>query len=150
MALTVRIDNKKDQIQLKVLDSNYKEKMNNSAELKVKFSNTIKTSSCIFPDKYNDTILINCIISDLKNINASKGFEYMSTSDKINILSNNLELNNFFQANKKLAGHNNITIEDNKSNIICILTFSWTNGAFIASIVIIIVSLIVLILSRNL
>ena len=150
MALTVRIDNKKDQIQLKVLDNNYKEKVNNSAELKVKFSNTIKTSSCIFPDKYNDTILINCTISDLKNINASKGFEYVSTSDKINILSNNLELNNFFQANKKIAGHNNITFEDNKSNIICFLSFSWTNGAFIASIVIIIVLLIILILSRNL
>ena len=74
----------------------------------------------------------------------------MSTSDKINILSNNLELNNFFQANKKLAGHNNITIEDNKSNIICILTFSWTNGSFIASIVIIILLLVILFLSRYL
>ena len=150
MALTVRIDSRKDMMQIKVLDNNYKEKTNNSAELKVKFSNSIKTSLCTFPNKYNDTILINCTISDLNNINSSKGFEYISTSDKINILSNNLELNNFFQANTKIIGHNNIIIEGNKENIICLLPFSWTNGSFIASIVIIILLLVILFLSRYL
>ena len=42
MSLAVRIDNKKDKIQLKVLDNNYKEKINNTAEIQVKFSNSIK------------------------------------------------------------------------------------------------------------
>ena len=41
------------------------------------------------------------ISNAVKNNLFTKGFEFYSTSDKINILSNNLELNNFLQANKK-------------------------------------------------
>ena len=74
----------------------------------------------------------------------------MSTSDKINILYNNLELNNFFEANSKIAGHNNIIIESNKDNIKCSSSITWKNGSFIASITIIIFLLIVLILSTYL
>ena len=132
------------------MDKNYEEKPNNNAELVVKFSDSIKTSSCIFPDTYNETILINCSISDLSNVNASKGFKYVSTSDKINILYNNLELNNFFEANSKIAGHNNIIIESNKDNIKSSSSITWKNGSFIASITIIIFLLIVLILSTYL
>ena len=150
IALAVRMDSRKDMIQMKILDNNYKERPNNTAELKVLFTDSVKTSSCIFPDNYNDTILINCTIYNLKNINASKGFKYVSTSDKINILSKNLELNNFFEANTKIPGHNNIIIEGNKDNIICFSSFSWKNGSFIASIIIIILLLIVLILSTYL
>ena len=150
IALAVRMESKKDMIQIKILDNNYKPKPNNTAEIKVLFTDSIKTSSCIFPDKYNDTILINCTISNLNNINASKGFEYVSTSDKINILSKNLELNNFFQANKKISGHNNIIVEGNKASIKCFLSFSWYNGSLIASIIIIVILLIVLFLSRYL
>ena len=141
--MSIRKNDKKDDIQIKVLDKNYNEKSNNTAELQVKFSNSIKISSCIFPDKYKDTFLINCTISNLDNIESSrKGFEYMNNSDKINILSKNLELNNFFQANKKIIVHNNITIESIKDNIECIVSFSLKNGAIIASFGIILILLI--------
>ena len=150
IGLVVRTDSKKDMIKIKIMDNNYKEKADNNAEVKVQFSEAIKTSTCIFPDTYNETILINCSITDLNNVNASKGFKYVSTSDKINILYNNLELNNFFEANSKIAGHNNIIIESNKDNIKCSSSITWKNGSFIASITIIIFLLIVLILSTYL
>ena len=59
LAFVVRTDNKKDEIQLKVLDNNYNEKFNNTADIQVKFSNSIKDEICIFPDKYSETFLIN-------------------------------------------------------------------------------------------
>ena len=74
----------------------------------------------------------------------------MNTSDKINILSKNLELNNFFQANSKISGHNTIIIESNKDNIICYSSFSWKNGSLIASLLINLSLLVVLIFSRYL
>ena len=74
----------------------------------------------------------------------------MSTSDKINILSKNLELNNFFQANTKINGHNNIIIESNKDKIYCIVAFSLKNGSLIASFGIILTLLILLIFSTYL
>ena len=126
------------------------EKFNNTADIQVKFSNSIKDAICIFPDKYSETFLINCTISNLDNIDASgKGFEYMNTSDKINILSKNLELNNFFQANTKIIGHNNILIENHNDKIFC-MSFSLKNGSFIASFLIILILLIVLFFSRYL
>ena len=140
-ALAVRIDSRKDMIEIKILDHNYKEKYNNTSQLQVKFSDSNKISSCIFPDKYNETIIINCTISDLNHINVSKGFEFVDTSDKINILYKNLELNNFFQANSKISGHN---------NIICYSSFSWTNGSLIASLLINISLLVVLMFPRYL
>ena len=149
LAFAARTENKKDNIEIKILDNNYKEKSNNTAEIQIKFSNSIKNSSCVFPDKYNDTILINCTISNLDNFNISKGgFEYVSTSDKINILSSNFELNNFFHANKKIVGLNNIIIEGNKDKIYCFLSFSLKNGSVIGSILIIIICHIVLVLSH--
>ena len=150
IVLIVRSDNKKDMIKIKILDNNYKKKLNNNAEKQVYFSDSIKTSSCIFPDIYNENILINCTISDLNNIDASKGFKYVSTSDKINILSNNLELNNFFEANSKITEHNNIIIESNKDIIECFSSASWKNGSIIASIIINIFLLVVLFFSRYL
>ena len=149
-ALAVRIDSRKDMIEIKILDHNYKEKSNNTSQLQVKFSDSNKISSCIFPDKYNETIIINCTISDLNHINVSKGFEFVDTSDKINILYKNLELNNFFQANSKISGHNTIIIEGNKDNIICYSSFSWKNCSLIASLLINIYLLVLLILSRYL
>ena len=150
LGLVVRTDSKKDIIKIKIIDKNYNEKSNNNAELKVKFSDTIKTSSCIFPDIYNETILINCTIDNLNYINASKGFKFVSTSDKINILYNNLELNNFFEANSKIIGHNNIIIESNKDSIVCFSSFTLKNGSIIASITINFFLLIVLFFSRYL
>ena len=118
--LVTRVDRKKDSITLKVLDNNYNEKTNNAANVQVKFSDKIKNSSCVFPEKYNDTIIINCTISDLDNIDPyEEGFEFVNTTDKIQLIFSNLELNNFFQANSKISGHENIITENDKSNKVC-------------------------------
>ena len=118
--LVTRVDTKKDSITLKVLDNNYNEKTNNAANVQVKFSDKIKNSSCVFPEKYNDTIIINCTISDLDNIDPyEEGFEFVNTTDKIQLIFSNLELNNFFQANSKISGHENIITESDKSNKVC-------------------------------
>ena len=118
--LVTRVDTKKDTITLKVLDNNYNEKTNNAANVQVKFSDKIKNSSCVFPEKYNDTIIINCTISDLDNIDPyEEGFEFVNTTDKIQLIFSNLELNNFFQANSKISGHENIITESDKFNKVC-------------------------------
>ena len=118
--LVTRVDMKEDEIALKILDNNHKEKPNNDANVQVKFSDKIKNSSCLFPEKYNKSIIINCTISDLDNINPyEEGFEFVNTSDKINLLFINLELSNFFQANSKIPDHENIIIESDKSNVVC-------------------------------
>ena len=118
--LITRVDRKKDTIKLKVLDNNYNEKANNAADVQVKFNDKIKNSSCVFPEKYNDTIIINCTISDLDNIDPyEEGFQFVNTSDKIQIICSNLELNNFFQGNSKISGHENIITESDKSNKVC-------------------------------
>ena len=118
--LVTRVDTKKDSITLKVLDNNYNEKTNNAANVQVKFSDKIKNSSCVFPEKYNDTIIINCTISDLDNIDPyEEGFEFVNTTDKIQLICSDLELNNFFQANSKISGHENIITESDKSNKVC-------------------------------
>ena len=118
--LVTRVDRKKDTATLKVLDNNYNEKDNNAANVQVKFSDKIKNSSCVFPEKYNDTIIINCTISDLDNIDPyEEGFEFVNTTDKIQLIFSNLELNNFFQANSKISGHENIITENDKSNKVC-------------------------------
>ena len=118
--LAVRVDTKKDSISMNILDTKYKVKTNNTAEIKVKISDKIKTSNCIFPNMYNDTILINCTISDINDIDPySEGMEFLNTSDKLKIVYYNLELNNFFQANTKISGHNNIIKESDKKNFVC-------------------------------
>ena len=129
--LVSRVDRKKDSLTLKVLDSNYNEKNNNEANVQVKFSDKIKNSSCVFPDKYNDTIIINCTISDLDNIDPyEEGFEFVNTSDKIQLICSNLELNNFFQANSKISGHENIITESDKSNKVCTSNSNSTNSEY--------------------
>ena len=86
----------------------------------------IKNFSCVFPEK--KTITINCIISNLENINPYKEvYEYANTSDKINLLYINLELSNFFQANSKISGHENIITESDKSNKVCTSNSNSTN-----------------------
>ena len=118
--LITRVDRKKDTLPLKVIDNNFNEKTNNAAVVQVKFSDKIKNSSCVFPEKYNDTIIINCTISDLDNIDPYKeGFEFVNTSDSIKLLFTDYGLNNFFQANSKISGHQNIITESDKSNRVC-------------------------------
>ena len=92
-AFTVRVDSKKDSLTLKILDDNNSTKANNTANIQVRFPNATKTSYCVFPDKYNETILINCTINDLTNINPySEGFTFNGTSEKMQILNSSLRL----------------------------------------------------------
>ena len=129
--LVTRVDRKKDSITLKVLDNNYNEKTNNAANVQVKFSDKIKNSSCVFPEKYNDTIIINCTISDLDNIDPyEEGFEFVNTTDKIQLICSDLELNNFFQANSKISGHENIITESDKSNKVCTSNSNSTSSEY--------------------
>ena len=119
-ALAVRVDSKKDSLTLKILDENNNTKANYIANIQVRFPNATKTSYCVFPDKYNETILINCTINNLTNIDPyNEGFTFNGTSEKIQIVYANLELDNFLQANSKITGHNNIITESNKSSIVC-------------------------------
>ena len=129
--LVTRVDRKKDALKLKVLDNNYNEKTNNAANVQVKFSDKIKNSSCVFPEKYNDTIIINCTISDLDNIDPyEEGFEFVNTTDKIQLICSDLELNNFFQANSKISGHENIITESDKSNKVCTSNSNSTSSEY--------------------
>ena len=126
--LAVRNDFKKDDLKIQVVDKINNKKSNNAADVQVFFQNKNITSNsnCVFPEKYDDTILINCTISDLKNIDPyTDEFQYLNTSDKMFISFANLELNNFFQANSKIPGHNNIIRESNKT---CILSLNNTNN----------------------
>jgi len=77
-----------------------------------------------FPDFYNDTLLINCTINNIKDVNTSKGFEYVNTEDKLELLYNYIEANNLLQANKIIEGINDIIQEDDKSQEIFCKTSS--------------------------
>ena len=117
--MVVRKDSKKDEIAIKVLDDKYNPKKNNNADILVKFPKRKTNSSCVFPEKYNETITINCTISDLKDIDPyNEGFEYVNSSDKISITYSKLDVGNFIRADSKLPGHKIIT-ESDKSKKIC-------------------------------
>ena len=120
--LAVRTDIKKDTVKIQIVDELNNKKSNNAADIQVLFpnKNITTTSNCVFPEKYDDTILINCTISDLNNIDPYiEGFEYHNTSDKMFLAFATLELNNFFQANSIIPEHKDIIIESNKTNIVC-------------------------------
>lgn len=109
---------KKDTSSIEIRDGQFETKPNPIIDVNVDFSGKIKNSSCIFPSFYNDEILINCTIDDISDVDTSKGFKYENTSDKIVLLYDYLEANNFLQANSKLEGHKIIT-ESNKSQDVC-------------------------------
>ena len=119
--LAVRVNNKKEIIPIEIRNGNYTVKEKNIVDINVKFpDNIIKTSSCVFPDYYNDTLLINCTIDDIKDVNVSKGFEYVNTEDKILLSYNYIEANNFLRANTIIEGYNDIIQESDKSEeIVC-------------------------------
>ena len=67
-----------------MVNINLKEKK--IVDVNVKFpDDKIKISSCVFPDFYNDTFLINCTINNIKDVNTSKGFEYGSGIKSFNL-----------------------------------------------------------------
>jgi len=117
--LAVRTDSKKDYYKIVIVDNNFEEKPNNTVDIEVEFSNVTKNSSCVFPKEYNDTIIINCTISNITESNPYyEGFEYGNTSDKIRFIYYDFDPKNFFNANSFFP-ELNIIQESNKSNIIC-------------------------------
>jgi len=123
--LAVRLDSKKDEVPIEIRDGKYNLKEKKIVDVNVKFpDDKIKISSCVFPDFYNDTLLINCTINNIKDVNTSKGFEYVNTEDKLELLYNYIEANNLLQANKIIEGINDIIQEDDKSQEIFYKTSS--------------------------
>ena len=117
--LSCRTDSKKEYLTTHIVDNNYDIKPNNNVDIEVKFSNITKNASCIFPVKYNDTIIINCTIFNITEKNPFyEGFEYGNTTDKIRYNYYDFEANNFFKANTILP-NKNIIIESDKSKVIC-------------------------------
>ena len=117
--LSCRTDSKKEYLTTHIVDNNYDIKPNNNVDIEVKFSNITKNASCIFPVKYNDTIIINCTIFNITEKNPFyEGFEYGNTTDKIRYNYYDFEANNFFKANTILSNKNIIT-ESDKSKVIC-------------------------------
>ena len=117
--LSCRTDSKKEYLTTHIVDNNYDIKPNNNVDIEVKFSNITKNASCIFPVKYNDTIIINCTIFNITEKNPFyEGFEYGNTTDKIRYNYYDFEANNFLKANTILP-NKNIIIESDKSKVIC-------------------------------
>ena len=117
--LAVRLDSKKETISLLVQDPNFYEKTENVIDIKVKFGDQIKNSSCLAPKYFNDTFLLNCTISDISDVNVSNGFEYVKSEDKILLLYDYIEIDNLLQANTKIKDHPNIIQIGNTTNITC-------------------------------
>ena len=94
-------------------------KKNNVDEILVKFPKRETNSSCIFPEKYNETITINCTISDLKDIDPyNEGFKYANSLHIIRLTYSKLDVSNFINANKTLPEHKVFT-EFDKSKKLC-------------------------------
>ena len=115
--LVVRTNSKKDKVTLNIVGNDYKEK-GNKADIKVKFPSGTKTSTCVFPEKYNDTILVNCEINDLSGIDPYKeGCTFDSSNDSLKIVHSSLRLDNLFNANSLL--NKQVITESDKSKAVC-------------------------------
>ena len=122
-SFVTRKDCKFDEIELNVLDKEYKKKSNNKANLYAKVGNKTVTSACEFPNFYNETLLIKCTINDFNGTNPyNEGIESISTDDKLMISFSHIEIDNLLKANDKL----NLPIiqESDKSEAICPLDYS--------------------------
>lgn len=145
--LAVRLDSKKDKIPIEIRDRKYNISATNIVNVEVKFpEDKIKTSACVFPDFYNDTILINCTIYNIQNVNTSKGFEYVNTEDKLVLLYNYIEANNLLQANTIIEGNNDIIQESDKSEEIFCKTSNSNTIVVVAAAASVAISLMVLVL----
>ena len=124
VVLAVRLDSKKYEMPLVAVNKNFSFNRTTMFDVHdvyydVKFSDgQIKQSNCTLPSFYNDTILLNCTISDISGVDVSNGFNFSASNDSFYILYSNLRLDNFLQGNTKLPGHHIIT-ESNKNNIVC-------------------------------
>lgn len=104
--LIVRVENKADEFPIIIRGNDWKQK--NTADIDVKFGDVTKQSKCTFPEYYSNSLLINCEIPNIQNIDFDDEFEYVGTEDKITLVFGDYEANNFFQANKKIPNHNDI------------------------------------------
>ena len=110
---TVRIDSKKEFLTNIVLNENYEVKPDNNIDFKAEFSNATKVASCIFPKEYNDTMLVNCTIYNITDIDPySQGFEYGNTSDKIKFVYYSFNASTLLKVNELVPGKNIITESD--------------------------------------
>ena len=122
--LAVRKDSVRDLLPITTLYGNYTEKNNNIIEIPVEIPDgNIKISSCILPEKfYNDTILINCSISNVSEAEQSyfngTAINYDKTNERIKILYSTLDFNNILNANN-LFLNENIINQTNTSNLFC-------------------------------
>ena len=114
--LSVTSHDKKEFLTNIAIDENGVQKPNNNVDINVKFRDLTKTSSCIFPKKYNDTIIINCTISNITENNTR--FEYGNSTDKIKFNYYSFNATTFLNANK-LLNNDSIILESDKSEIIC-------------------------------
>jgi ABC-type amino acid transport substrate-binding protein len=114
--LSVAAQSKKELLTNIVIDENGVQKPNNNVDIDVKFGNLTKTSSCIFPKNFNDTIIINCTISNITE-NYTR-FEYGNSRDKIKFMYYSFNATTFLNANT-LLNNDSIINESNKSEIIC-------------------------------
>ena len=98
--LAIKTKNKKDCLTIQVLDKDYNYKSNNDMQILTQVLYKDRNTSCIFPKEYNDTILINCTISDfVYDINGTMtGFDFLNTSDLIKITYSNIKPDNFLNA----------------------------------------------------
>jgi len=114
--LSVTSHDKKEFLTNIAIDENGVQKPNNNVDINVKFGDLTKTSSCIFPKNYIDTIIINCTISNITE-NYTR-FEYGNSTDKIKFNYYSFNATTFLNANK-LLNNDSIIIESNKSEINC-------------------------------
>ena len=100
IVLAVKTKNKKDNLTIQVLDKDYNYKSNNDLQILTRVLYQDKNASCIFPKEYNDTILINCSVSDFDyNINGTiTGVDFLNTSDLIKITYSTIKPDNFLNA----------------------------------------------------
>ena len=116
---TVTTDSKKEFLTTIVLDENYEEKPNNNFEFKAKFSNAIKDVSCIIPKQFNDTILANCTLYNITDIDPyNQGFEYGNSSDHIKFVYYSFNASTLLKANELIPNSNVITETDKSKNIL--------------------------------
>lgn len=125
IVLAVRVDCKKNEMPLVAVSNDFsfdpvKMYEDHDISYDVKFSDgQIKKSNCILPAFYNDTILINCTISDINGVNVDNGFEFRGSFDVFYVLYSTLRIDNFLQANIKIKGHPDIIKMGDMSEIEC-------------------------------
>ena len=117
-ALVVRKDIVKDKMKLSILDKEYNQIPDNTAKVYSKVGDKTLVSSCAFPDIFNYSLTIKCLINDFNGTDPfTQGIECSTTEDKLQIVYSDLEINNILKANEILKLP--IIQESDKSEYIC-------------------------------